>query len=197
MDYRKHYTILITRGINRNLEGYKERHHIIPRCLGGNDDLSNLVYLTADEHRLAHLLLVKMYPDNHKLIYAARMMFIDNSYRNGRTKSKQYKWIKEAVSLAISYTKTGTKMSEESSIKKSLATKGRKKSEEHNKKNSESHIGNIQSNETKLKIGKSNSGKIPWNKGKTKDTDSRLKKISEAQRGKSFPNRINKRYKGE
>ena len=41
--------------------GYVERHHILPRALGGTDDSSNLVALTAREHFLAHMLLAKIY----------------------------------------------------------------------------------------------------------------------------------------
>lgn len=40
--------------------GYTERHHIIPRSLGGTNDKNNLVDLTAREHYIAHLLLWKM-----------------------------------------------------------------------------------------------------------------------------------------
>lgn len=41
--------------------GYKENHHILPRCLGGKDEKENLVYLTGREHWIAHLLLHKIY----------------------------------------------------------------------------------------------------------------------------------------
>ena len=39
---------------------YVERHHIIPRSLNGDDSNSNLIYLTAREHFVAHWLLSKM-----------------------------------------------------------------------------------------------------------------------------------------
>ena len=39
---------------------YTEKHHIIPRSLGGTDEITNLVWLTAAEHLKVHLLLVKM-----------------------------------------------------------------------------------------------------------------------------------------
>jgi hypothetical protein len=51
-----------------------EMHHVIPRCMGGGDELENLVYLTAEEHCVAHLLLAKIHPDNTKLGYAAANM---------------------------------------------------------------------------------------------------------------------------
>ena len=39
---------------------YTERHHIIPKSLGGNNTEENLVWLTAEEHLTVHLLLPKM-----------------------------------------------------------------------------------------------------------------------------------------
>jgi len=42
-------------------EGYVERHHILPKALGGSDDSSNLVALTSREHFLAHVLLAKIH----------------------------------------------------------------------------------------------------------------------------------------
>jgi len=59
---------------------YYEKHHIIPRCLGGTDDIENLVLLTAKEHFICHRLLCEMYPDNSKLIHAFwRMCTVKNS----------------------------------------------------------------------------------------------------------------------
>jgi hypothetical protein len=74
MNYSLHYTRLIERSRSRVLEGYKERHHIVPRCLGGTDDKSNIAVLTAEEHFVAHQLLVKMYPGNRDLVYATQLM---------------------------------------------------------------------------------------------------------------------------
>lgn len=48
---------------------YKERHHIIPKCIGGTNDEDNLIDLYAHEHFIAHELLAK--ETNHKqLIFA-------------------------------------------------------------------------------------------------------------------------------
>ena len=40
---------------------YVEQHHILPRSLGGSDDRSNIIDLTADDHLMAHMLLAKIY----------------------------------------------------------------------------------------------------------------------------------------
>ena len=43
---------------------YGERHHVLPRSLGGLDVESNLVRLSAREHFICHLLLTKMTDGN-------------------------------------------------------------------------------------------------------------------------------------
>jgi hypothetical protein len=58
--YKKIYYKLVERARNRTLKGYKENHHIIPKSLGGKRTKTNLVYLTAKEHYICHLLLMKM-----------------------------------------------------------------------------------------------------------------------------------------
>lgn len=62
MDYLKIYDNLINDAkVNPKSDEYKESHHIIPKCLGGNDSPENLVRLTARQHYLAHWLLYKIY----------------------------------------------------------------------------------------------------------------------------------------
>lgn len=92
MNYKNIYNSLVIRGKSRTLTGYKERHHIVPRCLGGNDDLSNLVDLTPEEHFVAHQLLVKMYPSNAKLIFATKMLTVSSG--NVKRNNKMYGWLK-------------------------------------------------------------------------------------------------------
>lgn len=48
-------------------DDYFESHHIIPKSLGGEDDSDNLVLLTAKEHFLCHLLLMKMTEGDAKM----------------------------------------------------------------------------------------------------------------------------------
>lgn len=50
-----------------NVDGYKERHHIIPECCGGPTEEWNLIDLTAQEHYEAHKLLAKENPNNWEL----------------------------------------------------------------------------------------------------------------------------------
>ena len=83
MDYKKIYDSITHRGTTRpKPEQYTEKHHIIPRCMGGNDLQSNIVILTAREHYIAHWLLTKIYPDNWKLYFAFFQMV--KSHHQGR-----------------------------------------------------------------------------------------------------------------
>jgi hypothetical protein len=60
--------------------------------MGGDDDLSNIVVLTPEEHFLAHQLLCKMHPDEPKLVFALHMMTA-NKYGH-RNNNKMYGWIR-------------------------------------------------------------------------------------------------------
>ena len=100
MNYQKIYNTLVRRGQNRILEGYSEKHHIIPRCLSGTDEATNLVSLTPEEHYLCHLLLVKIHPNNIRLVKAA--MFMVSSNDNVKRNNKAYGWLKRQYSEYMS-----------------------------------------------------------------------------------------------
>lgn len=55
---------------------YREKHHIIPKSMGGSDTADNLVELTAREHFICHKLLVKMTsgPNRGKMSFALVLM---------------------------------------------------------------------------------------------------------------------------
>ena len=101
MDYQKIYSSLINRAKTRNINTYTEQHHIVPKCLGGNNLPENLVNLTPEEHYVAHQLLAKIYKDNHKLLYAAVMMC------SNRPTNKLYGWIKRKLSESQSKLMSG------------------------------------------------------------------------------------------
>lgn len=125
MNYKKIYESLIQKAKNRITNGqtYYERHHIIPKCMNGTDNKDNLVHLLPEEHYIAHLLLVKIYPKNNKLVYAANMMANRNN--------KSYGWIKRKFAIQNSLDHTGLKHTEESKIKMSKSHKNIFKSEDH------------------------------------------------------------------
>lgn len=102
MNYLHHYQQLIRRARGRTIGSniYRERHHVIPKCMGGNDAPDNLVELTAEEHYIAHQLLHKIYPDNKGLLLAcfAMAMSNDTTIRN----NKLYGWIRRKSFLLSS-----------------------------------------------------------------------------------------------
>ena len=106
MNYTKIYNALIERARNRDIDGYSERHHIVPRCLGGTEDKSNIVALTPEEHYVCHQLLVKMYPNDKSLAWAAIRM--THHPADGRSKNKLYGWLKKRHS-EYSKTRVGDK----------------------------------------------------------------------------------------
>ena len=61
MNYQIIYDNLINQAKNRLVDGYTEKHHILPKSMGGSNQAFNIVKLTAREHFLAHWLLFKIY----------------------------------------------------------------------------------------------------------------------------------------
>lgn len=97
MDYNRHYIALICKygKIDRPLSGYYERHHILPKCMGGRDTYNNLVYLSAREHLLAHWMLMLAHPDIRALKMAYATMCTRGSIQ---LTPKMYQIAKDAVS---------------------------------------------------------------------------------------------------
>lgn len=97
MDYQRHYDALIERARYRKAVGYVERHHVVPRCLGGGDEPSNLVPLTPEEHFVAHQLLVRLHPEHKGLAIAVWRMTFGKHHEN----SKRYGWLRRKHAEAI------------------------------------------------------------------------------------------------
>jgi len=98
VNYQKHYNKLIFRSPKTKPNvGYFERHRIIPGCLGGKYIDENIVWLTPEEHYVAHQFLVKIYPDNKKLIFAAKMMTVSDGIQ--KRGNKLYGWLRRKFVL--------------------------------------------------------------------------------------------------
>lgn len=138
MNYIKLYQNLCSKPSN---DSYTEQHHILPRCLNGSNDATNLVRLSAKGHYLAHWLLCKIYPDNHKIMFAFNMMSRVNETTKRNITAKQFEIIKKYNSKALSILHKGRKKPEGFGLKVSARLKGKKKSPEHNKKVSEAKKG--------------------------------------------------------
>lgn len=81
MNYESIYKRLVSNKAKRikDKSNYYETHHIIPRSMGGGNEKSNLVLLTAREHFVAHKLLTKIYPKSWKMKFALFMMAQENT----------------------------------------------------------------------------------------------------------------------
>lgn len=98
-----YFSIIENARVRKKPECYGERHHVIPKSLGGPNRRNNLVFLTGREHLICHLLLFRMMIDpEHKLKMgrALSMMLAENKHTRGRTKvsGRLYQMIREAAS---------------------------------------------------------------------------------------------------
>ena len=74
MNYSKIYEdLMLDASCNPKQDDYKESHHIVPKCMGGDDSKENLIKLTARQHYLAHWLLYKIYKTS-SLVHAWHSM---------------------------------------------------------------------------------------------------------------------------
>ena len=92
--YSRWYNNLIEKSKNRKLQGYTEKHHIIPRSFGGSNDAANIAVLTAREHYIAHWLLWKMnFPQPYygKMAAAFKTFCGKLFYGKKRTTNHNYK----------------------------------------------------------------------------------------------------------
>jgi hypothetical protein len=97
MNYEKQYIALIdTYGTSsKPAIGYFERHHVLPKCMGGKDVFDNLTYLSARCHLLAHWLLMKAFPE----VKGLKIAYATMCSRDGvRLSPIMYQLAKEAVS---------------------------------------------------------------------------------------------------
>lgn len=88
--YSKWYFSIIS---NPHHDVYMEKHHIIPKSLGGSNQKSNLVALSARQHFVAHLLLTKMTEgkERSKMVWALhRMAFSKNKYHDRKFTAAEY-----------------------------------------------------------------------------------------------------------
>ena len=137
--YKSWYDSIIQKANNRILSGYKEKHHILPRCLGGKDNKENLVELTAKEHFIVHMLLCKFTKGKARI----KMLYAFNFMSVVRNKNRDYKInSKIAQKLRLEFFNNKPKHTKESKLKMSKSRLGMKLSKETRKKVGLSQIGN-------------------------------------------------------
>ena len=199
MTYEKFINnILETRGRFACGKEYHERHHIIPRCMGGTDDEDNLIDLFAKEHFEAHRLLALENPDDDKLVYAwSCMAFANNNYEDRyELSADEYEEIRKLLSVTMknkfvgeNNPMYGKKHTEATKEKISAALKGKYVGENnhfydvHLCGEDNPFYGKKHSEETKRKLGGYKAGKPGIRLG-THHTEEAKKKISEYRKGK-------------
>ena len=188
--YTKCYCRIIQRSINtgnKRIKNETQRHHIIPESFfkdrnrpgppgwveGNPDDRFNLVNLSIREHRLCHLLLIKMVDSRgyFKMIFAAKWILDSSSVKHGLSKGRLYeKLIKVAVG------------------KISISASSRKRppmSEATKRKIGDANRGKVLSDDHKIKIQAANTGRVPHNKGKSPSESTREKQSLAAKSTRS------------
>ena len=189
--YTMCYYSIINRAMSRELSTdlYTEKHHIIPKSLGGSNTLTNIVKLTAREHFVCHLLLPKMLTGiNKRSMTFALWSMINRDHSVGRLRykinSRMHESIRVQVASAASELHKGKIVTAETRDKMSAKAKGRVsgfKDKTHtdlsNQKNSAAHNGKRPSKETVEKILKSRQHYRHSEETKTK--------ISESNKGKT------------
>ena len=206
--YNQWYSNITERAKNRNLGGYTESHHIHPRSLGGSDEPTNLVKLTAREHFICHWLLVKMTTgqDHHKMLNALRMMRAEKQGQqryNTKITARVYESIKQEYAELQSktfkgkgngfYGKTHTLEAREKIRQKNL---GNKLTPEQHAKLVKNITGKkkppfTEEHKTKMSVAKQGENNNMW--GKTHSEETRAKQSAKATGRKQSEETIRKK----
>ena len=168
--YTKWYNNIIQQAKSRILSKseYKERHHIIPRSMGGDNSPENLVNLTAREHFICHWLLTKMVQGDAKksMLYALFAMGTGHQKQHRystKITSRLYSNLRQIRSNLVREQQTGHIVSQETRNKIRDSQKGilrKPHSEETKAKMREAKkYRKPDSQETRLKKSQSRKGK--------------------------------------
>ena len=141
-----------------------ERHHIIPKSLGGDNSRENLVLLSPREHFICHLLLPKFTTgeSRSKMCYATWALSNKKKSANLKITGRQYEIIKREFSKTHSISMTGRKHSEETKIKQrkpkvyengKCSLLGKERTKNVKNKISSTLTGRVKSKEHVIKIG--------------------------------------------
>lgn len=163
--YTKLYYSIIESAKSRTIiDGYSEKHHIMPKSMGGNDSKGNLVRLTAREHFICHWLLTKMVIGNNR----NKMLYALNGMRRNKTGNR---YETKNTSKIYASLKGKRILTEETKMKISLAKKGKPRSEETIQKMRERKV----SDKTRIKLSIALKGRISPNLGKPRSEETKEK----------------------
>ena len=115
MNYQWHYDRLIEtrKNLNRNKNdgNYYENHHIIMKSMGGTNDHTNLILLTAREHFLSHWLLWRIHKNSQTAFafYAFVHFFKGKNHKKRKVilSSRGYQEARESFNIENSKIMTG------------------------------------------------------------------------------------------
>lgn len=173
--YSRCYFSIVRSARARIYTGYTERHHVVPKSLGGSNDPENIVLLTAREHFVCHLLLPKFTvgDDRKKMVYARWLLCTKagRKERDYQVSSRAFATAREEWALSHDFGSgmRGKRHNENTKSKISEAVTGEKNgkfgmrwakpsnrakqsSTEHRQKLSQAKIGKPRSEEAKAKI---------------------------------------------
>lgn len=202
MNYQKIYdAIILNRQTNKYI-GYTELHHILPRSMGGSDDPSNLVRLSAREHFICHLLLYKIHK-TPAMAFALHAMTM-TGVRTERYTSHMFKYARECLSKTIKEIQTQKFKDPEVVEKFRQASKAYWAKEESKERARKARLGVVMSDETKQKLREANLGKKQSEstikkradtlskmfKGKPKSSEKELEVFKYGRIGNNNPNAV-------
>lgn len=181
------------------LSGYKEKHHILPKTLGGTNIKTNLVYMPIRYHIMAHIVIIEVYPESDGLRRAI-LLLIREGKSTQEERSKSFGKF-STRHLARIRTEANQKLrelgrSEEYRKRMSEAQKGKRLTEEHKRHISEGGKGQKRSEETKRNISNALKGRkmseetrkklSESSKRKYKEHPELLQQMSERQKGRKL-----------
>ena len=163
--YTRWYYQIVAQARFQAYNGYTEMHHVIPKSLGGNNNIDNLVRLTAREHFICHWLLTKMVSGTKQKYQMwnafSCMLYRENSNQERhKISSRVFENIKSSGAKIKSERFSGKNNPMYGKRGELSPHYGKKKSVEHCAKLSESHKGFVRSSESRNKQGVSMSGRL-------------------------------------
>lgn len=177
MNYERIYSEFIAdrRTLESALTGYTERHHILPRSLGGTDCADNLIRLTAEDHIFAHLLLAKVHGGKQ---WAPLIVMLQPARRVGiKCKGRRARRI-----AALARRKNGEAQTGKSRPDVSAKLKGRIFSPEHRARLSASRTGWKDCEATRLKKSAASTGRRWSDQSRAKLSAKRMGAANPAKR---------------
>lgn len=194
--YTKYYYNIVKRAKSRILppNTYLEKHHILPRSLGGDNSKDNLVSLTGREHFICHILLTKMTTGKEyvSMMHAAIGMKRSRSYQERYINNRMYETLKKEYSAISSQRNKGKLASPETRKKMSAARKGKKKPVGFGEKISKALKGKPKppmADSVKEQISNKLKGRTSHRRGKIgeyKHTEEAKQKIAESNRRRVY-----------